>query len=339
MSRYGHGLVIGSFYPLHAGHEHLIAAAASECARVTVQVLAASAESIPLAVRMGWLRERFPMLTVVGAVDDSEVDFGSPSAWDAHMSVITGLLDGPVDVVFTSDDYGAELARRLDAAWEQVDEGHRFLRVSADAVREDIAGHWWALPPVVREWFCRRVVVLGTERTGSTALAQDLADYYGTLWVPPYGRTWGSIRSGGPDAPWHTAEFDLIATEHQRQERAAMRSAPRPLIISETDAFTTMLCHERVFAQQSESVRGIADRWVPDLYLLTGEDLAPLASDPADGQHPGCDLQREFRERLAARGVPWVEVRGSRAQRLAEACRAIDEVLAAGWGLDEPAVA
>ena len=98
-------------------------AAAARCERVTVQVLASSVESIPLDVRAAWVREEHPDVRVVAAMDDAEVDFDSPAAWDAHMPLIRDLLDEPVDAVLTSDPYGEELARRLDASWVQVDPG------------------------------------------------------------------------------------------------------------------------------------------------------------------------------------------------------------------------
>jgi len=37
MKRYEHGLVMGKFYPLHAGHSALIRAASRQCRRVSVQ--------------------------------------------------------------------------------------------------------------------------------------------------------------------------------------------------------------------------------------------------------------------------------------------------------------
>lgn len=336
MTRYRHGLVLGKFYPLHAGHEHLIAAAASACERVTVQVLASSVESIPLEVRAAWVRERFPMLNVVAAMDDAEVDFDSPAAWDAHMAIIADLLDAPVDAVFTSDAYGAELAQRLDAAWVPVDPGRSSLAVSGTAVRADVAGHWWALSPPVREWFCRRVVVLGAESTGSTTLARDLAAHYGTTWVPEFGRTWTERRPGGLDAPWHTAEFDLVATEHQRQERAALRTAPVPLVISDTDVLATTIWHERYVGAPSASVLDLAAEWTPDLYLLTGDEIAFVQDGLRDGEHLRHAMQQRFRDVLAAQTVPWLEVHGSPAHRLAEAAVHVDRLLSSGWALNAP---
>lgn len=43
-----HGLVIGKFYPPHAGHHLLVRTAARTCRQVTVVVMAAFTESIPL---------------------------------------------------------------------------------------------------------------------------------------------------------------------------------------------------------------------------------------------------------------------------------------------------
>lgn len=222
MKEFGHGLIIGKFYPFHAGHQQLVRAGSARCERLTVQVLASSVESIPVEVRAGWVRAEHPEVNVVTGVDDAPVDFADPDAWDVHMAVIESLLDAPVDVVFTSDPYGAELARRLGAQWRQIDPGRQLLHVSGTAVRADVAGHWWALPTAVREWFCHRVVVLGAESTGSTTLARDLAAHYGVGWVPEYGREWSILRPA--EKAWSTEEFDLIAIEHARQEVEAMRA-------------------------------------------------------------------------------------------------------------------
>lgn len=336
MTRHSHGLVLGKFYPLHAGHEHLIAAAAARCDRVTVQVLGSSQESIPLDIRAGWVRERFPMLNVVAGMDEAEVDFESPQAWDAHMVVIEDLLDAPVDAVFTSDPYGAELARRLHAKWHPIDPGRASLPASGTAVRADLPGHWWALSPNVREWFCRRVVVLGAESTGSTTLAQALAVHYGTRWTPEYGRTWSEVRPGGLQAPWHTSEFDLIAAEHMRQEREAMRTAPIPLVISDTDALATSVWHERYVGHPSLTMTQLATEWRPSMYLLTGDEIPFVQDGMRDGEHLRHAMQQQFRDVLGAQEVPWTEVHGSADERLRDSIALVDELMSDGWRLSDP---
>ena len=121
MKRYRHGLVLGKFYPPHAGHHHLVRTAQDRCERLTVLVCAASVESIPLADRVAWMREVHPDVRVVGAVDDIPVDLHDPAVWDAHMAVFRAAVPEPVDAVFTSEPYGDELARRFGAEHVCVD--------------------------------------------------------------------------------------------------------------------------------------------------------------------------------------------------------------------------
>jgi NadR type nicotinamide-nucleotide adenylyltransferase len=340
MTRYAHGLVIGKFYPPHAGHLALVRAALARCDRVTVQVLASSAESVDGALRAAWLREELPTAHVVHGLDDAPVDYADPDAWDAHTAVIQGLLDSPVDLVVTSDSYGAELARRLGAQWYRVDPGRRELPLSGTAVRADPGAHWWALPAAVRAWFVRRVVVTGAESTGTTTLAADLVAHYGLPTVPEYGREWTEVRPGGLEAPWHSAEFDLIAREQARVEDDAARRTPRPLLICDTDVLTTALWHERYLGSPSPSVLALAAPRLPDLYLLTGDEIDFVQDGTRDGEHIRHAMQDRFRAELAARhaagGAPWVELHGTRAERLAAAVALVDEAAATPRALADP---
>ena len=156
MSRpYRAGLVLGKFYPLHAGHSAVIRAAQGKCDEVIVLVLASAVESIPLSVRMDWLAEEHPNVTVVGGMDEDEVDFDSAAAWNAHMITIRRLLPAPIDAVFTGDPYGAELAARLDAAWVSLDRLQ--TPVSGRAVRADLDGAGGpSARPSARPWPTRR---------------------------------------------------------------------------------------------------------------------------------------------------------------------------------------
>lgn len=339
--RFRHGLVIGKFYPFHAGHQALVRAATSSCDRVTVEVMVHGVESIPATVRVGWVHGEHPDTRVVAAFDDAEVDFDSPEVWDLHMAVIESHLDGPVDAVFTSDAYGAELARRLGATWVQVDPGRASTPISGTAIRDDPAGNWWALPTPVRQWFTKRVVVLGAESTGSTTLAMALGEHYGTEVVPEFGRAWTERRPGGLEAPWQSAEFDLVAHQQAALEDVAAGRAARPLLVCDTDVLATTLWHERYVGHASPSVVAASDaRPTPSLYLLTGDEIPFVPDGMRDGEHLRAAMQQRFREVLgqvqAARGVPWVEVRGTPSERLAAAVAAVDDVVTAGWQLTAP---
>ncbi|GII98125.1 NadR type nicotinamide-nucleotide adenylyltransferase [Sediminihabitans luteus] len=339
MKEFAHGLVIGKLYPFHAGHAQLVRAALARCERVTVEVLTSSAESVPGDVRAAWVRDELPDAHVVHGPDDAPVDYADPAAWDAHVAVMRALLDpahGPVDAVFTSDAYGTELARRFDATWARVDPDRSTVPVSGTAVRADPVAHWWALPGAVRAWYARRVVVLGAESTGTTTLAADLAARYGIEPVLEFGREWSEIRPGGLAAPWHTAEFDLVAREQARREDDAARRTPLPLVVCDTDVLATTLWHERYVGRRSPGVEALAAGRTPDLYLLTGDEIPFVQDGLRDGEHVRHAMQERFREVLAARGVPWVELHGSRTERLAAALALVEPLVAHPRPLADP---
>lgn len=326
--RFRHGLVLGKFYPPHAGHHHLIRTALRSCDRVTVEVLASEVESIPLQSRLDWLREDHPTARVVGCMDEAEVDYDSPAAWDAHMMPIRALLDAPVDAVFTSDPYGAELARRLDASWVRVDPGRADNQVSGTAVRTDLAGHWHELSAATRAGLAARVVVLGAESTGSTTLAEDLAAHFGAAWVPEYGREHTFTREGGLDEPWRPDEFDLIVDRQIALEDAALRRTPVPLLICDTDVLASALWYERYIGSPAPHIQQRAAGHRPDLYLLTGDEIDWVDDGARDGEHIRHAMQQRFREVLDAQPVGWSEVRGTPAERLAKATSLVERTLA-----------
>lgn len=318
--KFAHGLVVGKFWPLHAGHSHLIDTALERCAHVTVQLLAHPKEDIPIETRAAWIREVHPRAHLVCAVDDTPVDFDDPAIWDLHMRVIKGLLDRPVDAVFTSDEYGAELARRLEACWVQVDPGRREIAISGTAVRADPEAYWSLLHPTVRSFYVRRIVVTGAESTGTTTLAQRLAAHFGCPWVPEYGRVWSETRQGGVTAPWTTREFVEIAITQNAHEDEAARATPNRWLVCDTDALATTLWHERYMGTQSSEVLAIAERQTPPFArILTGDEIPFVQDGLRDGEHIRNIMQAKFRQALAsaqARGVPWIEVRGSIEERL-----------------------
>ncbi|MEV1287551.1 AAA family ATPase [Micromonospora sp. NPDC049679] len=350
MSRFGHGLVVGKFYPPHAGHHALIDAAAARCDRVTVVVAPSRRESIPLELRVSWMREVHggsPHVTVVGVYDDHPVDYADPAVWDAHCALFRAAAgDARVDAVFTSEAYGEELARRFSAVPVCVDPDRVAVPVSGTAVRADPVAAWRWLSAPVRAWFVRRVVVVGAESTGTTTMAGALAAHYRTVWVPEYGRELtarklAELRAVEPaatvfDVRWDRADFAEVVREQQAAEDAAARRSG-PLLFCDTDARATALWEERYLGSASAAVRGAARQ--PDLYLLTDHGDVPFADDGLrDGEHLRAWMTGRFREVLAASGVPVLELRGGHEERLRRAVAACDDLLAGGWALAEPII-
>jgi HTH-type transcriptional regulator, transcriptional repressor of NAD biosynthesis genes len=343
--RYRHGLVVGKFYPPHAGHHHLIDTAAAACERLTVVVAPSRRESIPLEARCAWLRERHPGVEVVGRYDDHPVDYADPDVWELHCAVFREALGTDrVDAVFSSEGYGAELARRFGAVAVAVDPGRVAQPVSGTAVRADPAGHWEFLSAPVRAYLARRVVVVGAESTGTTTMARALAAHYRTGWVPEYGRTLteqklAALRAVDPaatvfDVTWERADFVTVAREQNAAEDAAARRSG-PVLFADTDARATAVWEERYLGSRSPQVRALARD--PDLYLLTDHAGVDFEDDGLrDGEQIREWMSGRFREVLAATGVPVVTLTGPHDERLARAVVAVDAVLAAGWDFQDP---
>lgn len=363
-----HGLVIGKFYPPHAGHHFLIDAAASACRRVSVVVMAADVESIPLSARVAWLREEYAggHVNVVGVIDNLRVDYGDDEIWAGHVGLMREALTAsahagtPVTAVFTSEPYGAEMARRFDAADVRLDQARGTVPISATKVRADPIAHWETLAPPVRGWLARRVVVLGAESTGTTTLSLDLAEalrarggaHAATGWVPEYGRTLTVVklavaralaqRERRPeptifDLEWQDSDFlDVIVRQTADEDRAARRGGP--VLVCDTDALATTVWQERYLGattpEVAQAAAGIPER---ALYILTSDEGVPFEDDGLrDGEHLRAWMTGRFREVLAAQGIPWIEVTGARDERLRQAIAAVDDLLARGWGLADP---
>jgi HTH-type transcriptional regulator, transcriptional repressor of NAD biosynthesis genes len=366
-SSFSHGLVIGKFYPPHAGHVYLIRTAAAHCSRVTVGVLASSVESIPMEQRLAWLRATFvdcPHVRIVAQLDDVPVDYHSPTIWAAHVALMRLAIVNAdaqygaapaVDVVFTSEPYGDELARQFSAAHVCLDQTRHLYPVSGTAVRANPVACWDGLPPEVRAGIALRVVVVGAESTGTTTLSRDLtaalrarAGVWGrTAWVAEYGREYSAnalalLRAHQPaaapqDIAWSSQDFVHIAqTQCEREHSAALHTSP--VLVCDTDALATCVWHERYMGQGSDAVAEIA-ACMPAraLYLLTSDVGVPFEDDGLrDGEHLRAGMTQRFRDVLCAQSVPWLEVQGPPASRCQNALHAVDEALHTAWQWANP---
>lgn len=311
MTRFRRGLVWGKFLPLHAGHSALVRAAQEQCGAVVVVLGARHDEPVPREVREAWLREVHPGVDVRAHWDDDPVDYADPAVWDLHLAQLRSVLPEDVDAVFTSEEYGEELARRLDAVHVCLDLPRLTHPVSGTAVRADPGAHWAFLSPPVRAWYARRVVVLGAESTGTTTLAAALAERLGCPWVPEFGWRWSVERPRGLTAPWRSEEFDLVARRQAEDEDALARTTPVPWLVCATDPLATTVWHERYVGSPSASVQAFAATRRPHLYVLTPDDVPFVQDGLRDGEHLRGWMTRRFREVLAAQPAPVLEVAGS----------------------------
>lgn len=354
------GLVVGKFYPPHRGHLNLIEAAAGKCRQVAVLVMAARAETVPLADWVAWLRAAcggLPEVAVAGVPCDVPVDFASENVWAAQVAVMAAALEGNglpwPDAVFSSEPYGDDLAARLGAQHVCVDPGRLTVPLSASQIRADLAGSWGQLIGPAQAGLAARVVVLGAESTGTTTIAELLAARYrqrGGTWsrtvcVPEVGRGYtvtkwqqaraAAVAAGQPEPPleelvWTHAEFDAVAAEQTRSEEAAAM-AGSPLVVCDTDAFTTSVWERRYLGAAARGMQPWAASELPrhEVYLVTSHEGVPWHDD---GLREGdlairAAMTQWFTGALTAAGHSWVLLTGSLQERLDLAVRVTDSIL------------
>lgn len=354
MTRPEHGLVLGKFYPPHAGHHHLIRTAEAGCERLTVLVSHATVESIPLATRMAWIQEAHPGARVIGTVDDVHMDLNDEAIWQAHVDIFKAAVPERIDALFTSESYGPELARRLGAAHVEVDQDRGAFPISGTKVRADPAGSWDYLEGPVRAGLALRVVALGAESTGTTTLAEALAAHYrerGGVWsrtrsVGEYGRDYSEVllralQAENPEATWDdvrftTEDFPLIAQrQNELEEREARLGGP--VLFCDTDAFATSIWHERYLGGRNPDVEVLAGAIDHDLYLLTDHEGVPFEDDGLrSDEHLRPWMTARFEGELERTGRRWIKLRGPHEQRLKEAVEAVDALIENGWHFAQP---
>ncbi|MGB0114718.1 MAG: adenylyltransferase/cytidyltransferase family protein [Ilumatobacteraceae bacterium] len=149
------GLIVGRFDPPHLGHSYMIGWAAERCERLVVFVNSSAArDTAPGDLRAAWLAELHPDVVVIEVRHQLGTDFDDEELWAEWMALFTSRWphdDGP-HVVFSSDEYVVELARRFGADHAVVDADRVTVPISATQIRDDPAAHLDRLAPPVRAW-------------------------------------------------------------------------------------------------------------------------------------------------------------------------------------------
>lgn len=175
----------------------------------------------------------------------------------------------------------------------------------------------------------QRIVVTGSESTGKTTLASDLASWLGVRSIPEYARTYAEAKGGllGPE------DVDPIARGQMAREDDVIAAAATEglvLVVLDTDLVSTTVYSESYYGSTAPWITAEARRRRGDLYLLADTDV-PWS---ADGVRDRPDARREIHDRFVARlremGAAWVSIDGLGARRLEHAIAAVRGWRAAG---------
>lgn len=176
-----------------------------------------------------------------------------------------------------------------------------------------------------------RIVLTGSESTGKSALAAELAGHFHAPLVPEFLRSYAAEREGrlGP------ADVDAIARgQIELEDRIALRDpASTPsrtggeLLILDTDLLSAVVYNHHYYGECPAWIEQAARRRAADLYLLMDIDV-PWIPDPLRDRGDQREAMHTiFRKALEERELSWVPVSGSWDRRRLRAIAAIENVL------------
>lgn len=149
-----------------------------------------------------------------------------------------------------------------------------------------------------------RVVVTGSECTGKTTLARELARAYGTVATPEYAR----LHLDAKGAPLTAADVEPIARGQMALEDAAGSPA---IVFKDTDLVSTVVYARHYYGACPAWIEEAARARLADLYLLLHPDV-PWVPDGAqrDLPHAREEVHARFRQTLEDFGARFVDVKG-----------------------------
>ena len=154
-----------------------------------------------------------------------------------------------------------------------------------------------------------RVCVTGPESTGKTTLAEQVALFVGTEWVPEASRIYAERVA----RDLSVADVEPIAREHiARADAAAERVAARKgtALVLDTDLLSTVVYAQHYYAFDSPWLDGEERARRADLYLLCDVDVPWVPDGIRDRPAHRDAMFAMFRDAVAERRVQFVVLRG-----------------------------
>lgn len=187
--KYKHGFVFGKFMPIHNGHLHMIHTADANCEQLTILVCSLEREPIEGKVRFLWMKKLMPNANVIHVTDDvPQYPHEHSDFWNIWTKLFKKNIHPKTDVIFTSEEYGFEVAKHLNITHELVDLDRKTVPVSGTLVRDNPYKMWDYIPQPVQSYYSLKIVLVGNECTGKTIVSKQLAEEYKGTWIAEYGR-------------------------------------------------------------------------------------------------------------------------------------------------------
>ena len=332
--RYNVGMYGGSFNPLHLGHVDCIIQAANMCRELYIVLsVGHNRQEIDARVRYRWLYQltkHIGNVTIIMLEDSAETkEAYTEEYWQGDAEKVKAQVGKPIDVVFCGSDYDE------NSFWNKCyPESKLFIfkrnEISSTELRKAPYKHFEWLPNIVKPYYVKKVLLMGSESTGKSTLTINLANRFNTNYIDEAGREI-SERSG-TDLLMLSEDFTEILLQHKLNEIKAVESSNKVLFI-DTDALVTQFYMSFLDDPGIEKNRALSDAidalnrydlilfLEPDVEFVQDGDRSEVIRDDRK------KYSDRIKELLRSHGKQFVSVSGSYQERYEIAVRAVESML------------
>ncbi|CAN5704491.1 nicotinamide-nucleotide adenylyltransferase [soil metagenome] len=314
------GLVIGKFMPVHKGHIALINFAAAKCDELIVSMSYANNDPINFELRFEWLKTIFaeqPHIKVHTIKDDFNdeallLSFRT-ELWAKRMKEYYPSID----IIFSSENYGAPFAISLGAKHIVFDVDRRTVPVSATLIRTKPLTYWDYIPKTVQPFFLKKICFYGPESTGKTTMAKMMAERCQTTWVPEAARELLVSNEFSVD--------DIIRIGITHDNYIAEKSATaNRVLFYDTDVLTTQIYAKHYFGFVPSILFELEQKTSYDIYFLMDIDIPWIEDHLRDHGERREEMMHLFKAELEKRNIPLILISGDHKERKMKVRNEID---------------
>jgi HTH-type transcriptional repressor of NAD biosynthesis genes len=320
--------MFGKFLPFHKGHEAMINFAVSKCDFLTVLICCSDKESVPDTIRKAWIENTFENRKNIEIRTFNYLESELPNTSETSESVskiwadIFNKVLPDYSLLITSEEYGNFVAAFMNIQHMAFDIPKKLFPVSATAVRNNVFANWKYLPDSVKPDFAIKVVILGTESTGKTTLAEKLSKHFNCSLVLEAAR---EIIADSNNFSFD--DLHLVASEHSKRIDKTIL-ADSPLVIIDTDIHTTKSYSRFTFEKELEISANIYNSNRANIYLYLNNDVEYLQDGTRLSEAERNLLDLSHRQVLTDHKIDIIEIKGDWDERFQKAVEQVNKIIA-----------